>query len=332
MRNRHHGPRMPRCLPAGAGEPPARVGVESGRQTCRATPWTRTDHPRRSRFTRSPASARIEQRHLAEADPPLMERAGAAAAKVALDVIGPGRGEVLIAAGPGNNGGDAFVVARLLRAAGHRVTTVFRGDANRLPADADAALQAYIEGGGEIVTEPPADEPTPPALAVDGLFGIGLQRPIEGDPCAMGGVAEPPRLPPARHRHIQRRGRRHRSVLGCAVRATHTATFIGLKPGLLTRDGPDLCGRISVHDLDLPPQGMSPTASRWRPRCLQNICIRGGLNCHKGMLGDAGVVGGAAGMVGAALLAGRAALKLGAGRVFVGLLVPGRTGGRPAAA
>lgn len=263
---------------------------------------------------------RIEQRHLPGADPPLMERAGAAAAKVALDLIGSGRGKVLIAAGPGNNGGDAFVVARLLRAAGHRVTTVFRGDASRLPADARAALEAYLEGGGEIAAEPPADDPTPPALAVDGLFGIGLQRPIEGTDAHwvawLNGLACPVLaidIPSGLHGDTG-------SVLGCAVRATHTATFIGLKPGLLTRDGPDRCGRISVHDLDLPPQDsadgftVAPAlfAEHLRPRPL---------NSHKGLLGDAGVVGGAAGMVGAALLAGRAALKLGAGRVFVGLLV-----------
>ena len=264
---------------------------------------------------------RIEQCHLAEADPPLMERAGAAAAKVALDVIGAGGGKVLIAAGPGNNGGDAFVVARLLRAAGHRVTTVFRGDASRLPADAGAALQAYIEGGGEIVTELPADESTPPALAVDGLFGIGLQRPIEGIhaqwvawlnrlACPLLAIDIPSGVDGDTG-----------SVLGCAVRATHTATFIGLKPGLLTRDGPDLCGRISVHDLDLPPQDVADGFTLAPALFAEHLHPRR-LNCHKGMLGDAGVVGGAAGMVGAALLAASAALKLGAGRVFVGLLVP----------
>ncbi len=109
-------------------------------------------------------------------------------------------------------------------------------------------------------------------------------------------------------------------VLGCAVRATHTATFIGLKPGLLTRDGPELCGRISVHDLDLPPQSTADGFTVAPALFAEHLHPRP-LNCHKGMLGDAGVVGGAAGMVGAALLAGRAALKLGAGRVFVGLLV-----------
>ena len=110
-------------------------------------------------------------------------------------------------------------------------------------------------------------------------------------------------------------------VLGRAVRATHTITFIALKPGLLTFEGPDHCGVLEVADLGLDvrsllaPKGWvaEPATMRWvlkpRPR-----------EFHKGQAGALGVLGGASGMVGAALLAGRAALRLGAGRVYVGLL------------
>jgi hydroxyethylthiazole kinase-like uncharacterized protein yjeF len=107
-------------------------------------------------------------------------------------------------------------------------------------------------------------------------------------------------------------------VLGCAVRATHTLTFIGLKPGLLTLDGPDHCGEIRVDPLGIGTgkaaawvagPGLFPDVLKPRPR-----------NFHKGMAGSLGVLGGARGMTGAALLAGRAALRLGAGRVYVGFL------------
>jgi hydroxyethylthiazole kinase-like uncharacterized protein yjeF len=102
------------------------------------------------------------------------------------------------------------------------------------------------------------------------------------------------------------------------VRASHTLTFIALKPGLLTLDGPDHCGEISVDELGLELQ----PASAW---VASPALFRGALkprprNFHKGMAGSLAILGGASGMTGAALLAGRAALKLGAGRVYVGLL------------
>jgi hydroxyethylthiazole kinase-like uncharacterized protein yjeF len=106
--------------------------------------------------------------------------------------------------------------------------------------------------------------------------------------------------------------------MGRAVRATHTITFIGLKPGLLTLDGPDHCGEIVVADLGVPAQRESAWVAS--PRLFQNVLRSRPRNFHKGMAGSLGILGGATGMSGAALLAGRAALKLGAGLVYVGML------------
>jgi hydroxyethylthiazole kinase-like uncharacterized protein yjeF len=106
--------------------------------------------------------------------------------------------------------------------------------------------------------------------------------------------------------------------MGRAVRATHTITFIGLKPGLLTLDGPDHCGEITVADLGLPAKKANAwVASR---ELFQSVLRPRPRNFHKGMAGSVAILGGASGMAGAALLAGRAALKLGAGRVYVGML------------
>jgi hydroxyethylthiazole kinase-like uncharacterized protein yjeF len=110
-------------------------------------------------------------------------------------------------------------------------------------------------------------------------------------------------------------------VLGRAVRATHTITFIALKPGLLTLDGPDHCGEISVANLGI--EAAAPQAWIAGPGLFKGVLRPRPRNFHKGMAGSAGVLGGAAGMTGAALLAGRAVLKMGAGRVYVGLLEEG---------
>lgn len=228
---------------------------------------------------------RIEQ---AAGDAPLMQRAGAAAADLAARLVA-GK-DVLVLAGPGNNGGDARIAAELLKEKFFRVTVT----------------------GKEI---PPQKDW---GLVIDGLFGIGLARPVEGEHAKLVEYANRQSCPvlaldvPS---GIQSDSGR---ALGCAVRASHTITFIALKPGLLTLDGPDYCGEISVNDLGL----QLPPASAWiaEPSLFKGVLKPRPRNFHKGMAGSLAVVGGAAGMTGAALLAGRAALKLGAGRVYVGLL------------
>jgi hydroxyethylthiazole kinase-like uncharacterized protein yjeF len=105
------------------------------------------------------------------------------------------------------------------------------------------------------------------------------------------------------------------------VRATHTITFIGLKPGLLTLDGPDHCGQITVADLSI--ESIPAAASKgWvaEPALFSGVLKPRPREFHKGMAGSVGIIGGDEGMAGAALLSGRAALKMGTGRVYAGML------------
>ncbi len=251
---------------------------------------------------------------------PLMERAGLAAADLAASLCRPG--PLLVLAGPGNNGGDAYVAARHLQARFFAVQVVAWDDGQRAPADARAARQAFLEAGGAILDAIP---PCPRwGLVLDGLFGIGLQRPLSGayadavaaanhlaerDHCPLLALDCPSGLDADSGR-----------ALGPAIRASHTLTFIAHKPGLLTLDGPDHCGALHLAALELDAPALVP-ADGWsigREHFAAHLQPRR-RNSHKGSYGSAGILGGAAGMVGAALLAGRAALLLGCGRVFVGL-------------
>ncbi len=252
--------------------------------------------------------------------PPLMERAGLGAAQVARRMLASSAadaGPPLIVAGPGNNGGDAFVVARLLKESWHAPRVLFAGVANRLPADARQAHDAWIEAGGTCLSEFPADT-RPGGLIVDGLFGIGLTRPIEGQYAdwirqmnASGSPILALDVPSGLNAATGQ-------ATGPCVRASHTVTFIALKPGLLTGDGPDHCGRISVCNLDLDIG--SPDGEQVTPELFHNCLLPRRRNSHKGSYGSVAIIGGAPGMAGAALLAGRAALRCGAGRVYLGML------------
>jgi len=232
-----------------------------------------------------------------DTQPPLMERAGLAAADLAARIMPDAGKDILVLAGPGNNGGDARIAARILGERFFRVTLV------------DAAKS----------TDVPADKSW--ALIIDGLFGIGLARDIAGDYARLIDYANAQScgvlaldIPSGLESDTGR-------VLGTAIRATHTLTFIARKPGLLTLDGPDLCGEIDVADLDLDVQALLPP-SGWvaGPELHRHALKPRPRNFHKGNAGSIAIIGGAAGMCGAALLAGRAALKLGAGKAFVGLL------------
>lgn len=268
---------------------------------------------------------RIEAAHAHQA---LMEQAGQAAADLAMRLQPDKTRPVVILAGPGNNGGDAFVVARHLHTQGYRVYLVFSSDPETLPTDAAQAwkkLRSTGLGWKKSLADLPASIRW--GLIIDGLFGIGLTRAPEGiyaqwiaqanawqqhDNCPLLALDCPSGL---------------NADTGCrpgtCISATHTITFIRGKPGLWTADGPDYCGEIHLatlgigEDSETPFDGRRLTtadfAERLKPRRR---------NSHKGSFGGVGILGGARSMTGAALLAGRAALKLGAGRVYLGFLDP----------
>ena len=237
---------------------------------------------------------RIEE---AAKDAPLMQRAGAAAAELAARLASDTAKDVLVLAGPGNNGGDARIVAEILGQKFFRVTLATAAEAATLPVDKRWGL------------------------VVDGLFGIGLPRDIEGDFAKLVSYANAQDCPVLALDIPSGIASDTGRVLGHAVRATHTITFIALKPGLLTLDGPDHCGEVTVADLGLDARMLvRPTGWTAAPQLFANVLKPRPQNFHKGLAGSLAILGGAAGMTGAALLAGRAALKLGAGRVYVGML------------
>lgn len=276
---------------------------------------------------RSPALRVLEAAH---ADRPLMSRAGSAAAAWA-EALAVG-GRILVLAGPGNNGGDAFVVAEQLRARHFEVSVVFPASPDKLPADAAAAYRRFVAAGGT------CEANIPPAahwhLIVDGLFGIGLRRPPGGDYAALiesaNALAARDACPLLALDLPSGLDADTGHAFAPCIRATHTLTFIGAKPGLYTADGPDHCGLVRVVGLDLgydaaPPADLELTPPAGRliaPSLFAARLAPRRRNTHKGSYGSACIVGGAPGMLGAALLAGRAALHLGCGRVHLGLIDP----------
>lgn len=261
----------------------------------------------------------IEQAHQAATpDSSLMERAGLAAATLARELLADGKSSILVLAGPGNNGGDAFVAARHLLQWWHRVDVVFTGQADKLPPDAKAAHDAWLQSGGKIATAIP-DKAFD--LVIDGLFGIGLSREIDEQHAMLISTVNAIRTTTLALDIPSGLAADSGRVLGSCIRADHTLTFIGLKPGLFTLDGPDMAGEIHLADLNIHSLGSATTAPQgWlldTPPALPAPRLR---NSHKGSYGSVGVVGGAASMVGAALLTARAALLTGTGRVYAGLL------------
>jgi hydroxyethylthiazole kinase-like uncharacterized protein yjeF len=274
---------------------------------------------------------KIEQLAAASGCPALMEKAGLAAAEVARDKLLTGeRNKVLVLAGPGNNGGDAFVAARHLQIWGYDLTLVFTGERANLSADAQRALEAWLSQGGEILTELP--ESGCWDGVIDGLFGIGLDhrsgRDLAGRYLELVRAVNRMGLPVLAIDVPSGLGSATGNVCGEAIHARLTVTFIGLKPGLLTARGPEYCGEIILCDLGIDaPSLLEPGC--WmmdEAHAKELLPPPRPASSHKGMFGSIGIIGGAPGMIGAALLAGTAALRLGAGRVYLGLLADNAPG------
>lgn len=245
----------------------------------------------------------------------LMARAGRAAADwIAANV--PAGGSVLLAAGPGNNGGDALVAATCLLADGFQVRVV--QPVAPKTAAAQQALQVWRDRGGEVLRSLPADQPRPD-LIVDGLFGIGADRPFSepwSELIARLNALGAPILALDTPSGLDAwRGQPQNAV----IRADATLTFLSHKPGLFTGPGADLAGTVYLDTLQHPGwAGHAPEGALNHPG--QAARLRRRRDSHKGSYGTVVIVGGAPGMLGAALLAGRAALHAGAGKVLLATL------------
>lgn len=248
----------------------------------------------------------------------LMQRAGAAAYST-MRHRWPQAKRIAVVCGPGNNGGDGYVVAHLAQRAGLTVSVLTLGDAPAQGSDALAAIKDYQAQGGKILAFAGA-LPAQQDVIIDALFGIGLVRPVAGEwaeaIAAMNkDVAPVLALDIASGLHADN-GR----VLGCAVVADATISFIGLKAGMFTADGPDHCGHVYYHDLDLPGaayDSVTPFAKRIQRDHLRQFLPQRKRNTHKGQYGRVLLIGGGPNMSGAVQLAAEAALYTGAGLVTI---------------
>ncbi len=269
----------------------------------------------------------------------LMQRAGQAAAQAALDLIpAPKNGaSVLIIAGPGNNGGDALEAATHLAETGVAVSVLCYADPGKQAADARQAF-ARAKSSNVRFLDPqlvPDVESTPWALVIDGLFGIGLGRPITGThralidlvnrlACPVLALDVPSGLDADTGNIIGQHG--------TAIHATHTITFVADKPGLHTANGRDCAGTVQIVDLEIQETLFpAPRARLNHIELFAHALVPRLHNSHKGSHGDVAVIGGDIGMAGAAILAARAAAKCGAGRVYAGFVAqaPAYDAGQP---
>ncbi|WP_151447556.1 NAD(P)H-hydrate dehydratase [Lacisediminimonas profundi] len=259
----------------------------------------------------------------------LMQRAGMAAAALAIELAKVPEARILAVAGPGNNGGDAIEAASRLCDAGQDVHVLLLAEPAALQGDAAAAYQRACNHGV------PFHPATAAAglfsqswnLALDGMFGIGLARPITGamrDAVESINRLECPVLALDIPSGLDADTGTVVGTDGVAVRASHTITFIGDKPGLHTGAARDHAGPVTLASLDIAPS-LFPSP---RARCNAVASFAQFLNprrhdSHKGSFGDVIVLGGAHGMTGAPVLGARAAVHCGAGRVFIGFIEPG---------
>ena len=232
--------------------------------------------------------------------------------------------------GPGNNGGDGVAAARLLMEKGYRVRAFLVGDRTKMTPDERAMEEKLQKAGGVLENFCPEDSAQVTWIMecdclVDALFGVGLSRPVEGDfLCAVRLMQDTPSfrrvvscdIPSGLHADTG-------EVLGEAVRAGVTATFTCAKPGHYLGDGPEYTGELRVYGIGVPNKLLFGRENAGRfPVETMDSCMdlpRRKPNSHKGDYGKLFLLAGSEGYTGAPVLAASAAVRGGAGLVFLGV-------------
>jgi len=245
----------------------------------------------------------------------LMEKAGRAVAAAVAARHPPGT-SVVVVAGPGNNGGDGFVAARLLAERGDRVRVLLAGDAGKLKGDAAEAARRWT--GTTAAAEPGAVAGA--GVVIDALFGAGLDRPVTGLPRALIEAMNASGAPVVAVDLPSGINGATGQVMGVAVQAAETVTFFRRKPGHLLLPGRLHCGPVQVADIGIGDDVLGQV----RPDTFVNAPDLWGrqfpvprVDGHKYGRGHAVVVSGGVSHTGAARLAARGALRAGAGLVTI---------------
>jgi ADP-dependent NAD(P)H-hydrate dehydratase / NAD(P)H-hydrate epimerase len=243
----------------------------------------------------------------------LMETAGRAVA----DAVSRrwSKRPIAVLCGPGNNGGDGFVAARILAERGWPVRLALLGSREALKGDAGLAASRWT-GSVEPLAEGVLDGA---ALFIDAIFGAGLARPVEGIAAQVIAALEQRRLPVVAVDVPSGVDGGSGEVRGIATRAVLTVTFFRKKPGHLLLPGRLYCGETLVAPIGIPDSVLdkiAPQAMANHPAWWRDAFPWPGPESHKYTRGHALVAGGAV-MTGAGRLASRAAARIGAGLVTV---------------
>jgi NAD(P)H-hydrate epimerase len=243
----------------------------------------------------------------------LMENAGAAVARAISARFAPR--PVLVLCGPGNNGGDGFVTARLLKERGWPTRVALLGARERLRGDAALAAKGWPDD--VLPLDPKLVEGA--RLVVDGLFGAGLARPLDGVARDMVEAVARAGVPMVAIDVPSGVDGDSGAILGAAAPAMLTVTFHRAKPGHLLLPGRDHVGDLVVADIGIPADATSREGRLFanHPRLWRQLLPRRTGASHKYAHGHALVLGGGAASSGAARMAARAALRVGAGLVSV---------------
>lgn len=224
---------------------------------------------------------------------------------------------ILIVTGAGNNAGDGFIMAEMALQQGNTVTLWSLIDINNLPKDANKAAKKFIDCGGVITNKHPKRHFD---CIVDAIFGTGLNRNIEGEFSKAIDWINTQKTKVVSVDIPSGLDANTGSIKGCAICADITITVICYKAGLITNNGKDYCGQLFLEDLGMPEQALLKVHSPIKlldKSILKQPLFNHKHNSHKGLFGQALVIGGYDGMLGALILAGKSALRSGCGTVEV---------------
>ena len=266
----------------------------------------------------------IENEPVASID--LMERAAKAIVRV-LREEWDNRTPFVVFAGPGNNGGDALAVARLMAEAGYKVTVFLFNVNGKLSDDCATNKQRVmdckrIKAFTEVVVDFDPPELTVETVVIDGLFGAGLNKTLTGgfaslvkyinqSPAKVVSIDLPSGLMTEDNTH---------NVKSHIVKANLTLTLQQKKLAMLFEDNQQFIGRLRVLDIRLSPEYIARTDAKYKvleEADVRSRMLKRGDFVNKGLMGHALVVAGSYGMAGAAVLAGRACMRSGVGKLTI---------------